>query len=433
MVSIVVGIVWLGASFALMFLRIEPFATEFYLFAWVGLIYTVDMLIRRTEGSSLVKRCGAGFFLLLLWSTTCWFFFELLNLRLQNWYYIFVTDHDLLRLVGSFVSFATVFPGIFWIDHYLAQLGVARQVRSVAVRITPVRLTVFQLLGLVLLAMSLLYPRYFFPLIWVGPILIVAPMNYRRGGDSLLRQLESGVYGPTVRMLLAGLFAGLFWEFFNYWARAKWIYTVPFFDELKLFEMPVAGFLGFPPFALECAVLYRFLVWHRLAPSFGHFVDRKQAPASTSLQVAVVLLAVFFSFAVYRYMDRWTITSVTPRVEQVVPLDQATRAALAAHRVDYLTELGGHGATALWQALASDLDPARLQHLRTITQLYLHEGIGVRYGNHLVQAGIASVAALRSLTAREVIERLRHVEPSLDLSMKRVRVWIRRANSGGRL
>ena len=427
MLSIVVGFVWLGASFVLMYLRIEPFATEFYLFAWAGLIFTVDMLICRAEGSSLVIRCGAGFFLLLLWSTTCWFFFELLNLRLETWYYIFVTDHDLLRLVGSFVSFATVFPGIFWIDYYLAQLGVAAQIRSVAVCITPSRLTAFQLLGFVLLALPLLYPRYFFPLVWVGPILIVAPMNYRRGGDSLLRQLELGIYGPAIRMLLAGLVAGLCWEFFNYWARAKWIYTVPFFDELKLFEMPVAGFLGFPPFALECAVLYRFLVWHRLAPSFGHFVDRKSVPASAGLQVAAVVLALAFSFGVYRYMDRWTVTSVTPRVELVFPLDQVTRTTLAAHQINYLTELGGHGATVRWRALAGDLDSARLEHLRTVTQLYLHEGIGVRYGNYLVQADIASIADLRSLTAHEVIERLRQVEPSLNLSLRRVNVWIRRA------
>ena len=431
MLGIAVGIVWLGSNFALMYLRIEPFATQFYLFAWAGLIYTVDMLIRRTEGSSLVGRCGAGFFLLLLWSATCWFFFELLNLRLQNWYYVFVTDHDLLRLVGSFLSFATVFPGIFWIDHYLAQRGVAAQLRSPTVRITPSRLTVFQLLGIALLALALLYPRYFFPLVWVGPLLIVAPMNYRRGGDSLLRQLESGACGSAVRLLCAGLIAGLFWEFFNYWARAKWIYTVPFFDELKLFEMPVAGFLGFPPFALECAVVYRFLVWHRLAPSFGGFVDRKPVPTATGLQVAAVVLAVVFCLGVYRYMDRWTITSVTPRVERVMPLDQATRAALATHQVDYLTELGGHGAESRWRALAGDLDPIRLEHLRSITELYLHEGIGVDYGNRLVQAGIASIADLGSLTAPEVVERLRQLEPSLDLSAERVRVWIGRANSQG--
>ena len=40
--------------------------------------------------------------------------------------------------------------------------------------------------------------------------------------------------------------------------RAKWIYTVPGLSDWKLFEMPVLGFLGFPPFALECFTMYVF-------------------------------------------------------------------------------------------------------------------------------------------------------------------------------
>jgi hypothetical protein len=27
----------------------------------------------------------------------------------------------------------------------------------------------------------------------------------------------------------------------------------------RIFEMPVLGYLGFPPFALECAVMYNFM------------------------------------------------------------------------------------------------------------------------------------------------------------------------------
>jgi hypothetical protein len=74
-------------------------------------------------------------------------------------------------------------------------------------------------------------------------------------------------------MLLAGGMAGGFWAFFNFWVRAKWIYTVPLFDEWKLFEMPLLGFLGFPAFALEFACVYRLLVWYRLAPAFGAFTQ----------------------------------------------------------------------------------------------------------------------------------------------------------------
>jgi hypothetical protein len=39
----------------------------------------------------------------------------------------------------------------------------------------------------------------------------------------------------------------------------KWTYTVPYFGETKIFEMPVLGYLGFPPFAIECWAMYIFV------------------------------------------------------------------------------------------------------------------------------------------------------------------------------
>jgi hypothetical protein len=60
-------------------------------------------------------------------------------------------------------------------------------------------------------------------------------------------------------LMLGGLICGLIWEFFNFWAGSKWVYSVPFFGKWEVFEMPVLGFLGFPPFALECWILYHLL------------------------------------------------------------------------------------------------------------------------------------------------------------------------------
>ena len=47
-------------------------------------------------------------------------------------------------------------------------------------------------------------------------------------------------------------------EFWNYWAVTKCTYTVPYLGDVKLFEMPVLGYLGFPPFAVECWAMYVF-------------------------------------------------------------------------------------------------------------------------------------------------------------------------------
>jgi hypothetical protein len=73
-----------------------------------------------------------------------------------------------------------------------------------------------------------------------------------------LRAIRGGVYDRVINLLLAGVICGGLWEFWNFWARAKWIYTVPIFGDIKIFEMPVLGYFGFPPFALECFTMYIF-------------------------------------------------------------------------------------------------------------------------------------------------------------------------------
>ena len=110
-------------SFLLAANQVEPVASHFYLFAWYGLIVTCDQWVRRLEGRSLISRCGPGFGLLMLWSAAAWFFFEFVNFRLENWYYVFVTDRGWIRAAGVFLAFATVFPGIFFIAHLLSSAG----------------------------------------------------------------------------------------------------------------------------------------------------------------------------------------------------------------------------------------------------------------------------------------------------------------------
>ncbi|OGK99442.1 MAG: hypothetical protein A3J45_08560 [Candidatus Rokubacteria bacterium RIFCSPHIGHO2_02_FULL_69_13] len=51
----------------------------------------------------------------------------------------------------------------------------------------------------------------------------------------------------------------MLWEFWNFWALSRWTYTVPYGGDWKIFEMPVLGYLGFPPFALEAFAMYNFL------------------------------------------------------------------------------------------------------------------------------------------------------------------------------
>ena len=429
---LLLGPAFIAVSFALMLQRVEPFANFFYVCAWYGLIITFDRLIHRRQGRSLIGRCGPAFLLLLFWSAVSWYFFELLNFRLQNWYYIFVIDDAMLRSFSTFFSFATVFPGIFWIDHYLALRGAAGQVHGRPLRFTPRGLCLLQITGLLFLVLPMLWPTYFFSLVWGGVVLLLAPVNYRLGIDGLLRQFERGDYGPTLRLLLAGLIAGLFWEFFNFWARTKWIYTVPLFDELKLFEMPLAGFIGFPPFAVECAVIYRLLVWHRLAPAFAAYAEQKSASETRLGRLAVFLLAAFCAALVDRGVDRFTLTSVTPRVDRVEGLDPRLVAHLQERSVEYLTALEGRGSAQIWTELERALGPDQSAALRRVARLYLHQGIGVHFGNLLVRAGIDSLEELGALSAAEVSVRLEEVAAGERLpTLPQIRVWVRRGSKSG--
>ena len=59
--------------------------------------------------------------------------------------------------------------------------------------------------------------------------------------------------------MAAGLICGVWWESWNWFAISKWVYTLPVLNCFKVFEMPLPGYLGFAPFALECAVMYNFI------------------------------------------------------------------------------------------------------------------------------------------------------------------------------
>jgi len=76
---------------------------------------------------------------------------------------------------------------------------------------------------------------------------MIDPLNARAGDEFYPRRLYEGHTGRLVNLLVAGLVCGLLWEFWNYCGGAKWVYNVPILPDVKIFEMPILGFGGFPP------------------------------------------------------------------------------------------------------------------------------------------------------------------------------------------
>lgn len=253
-----------------MLAKIEPFWSWHTPIAWTGYIYFVDGWIWKIRGDSPISHGRAEMTFVALASVPLWFLFELYNkYTLHNWHYVGLPDVLLLRYVGYAWAFATIWPAIF---ETAELVGCLRDRRAPGFRTAePVRVDtgVAGWISVAAGAAMLLWPiarpsPWLAAPVWLGFIFLLDPLNARDGAESLWGDMAAGRYGRLVNLLCGGLVCGLLWECWNYWARTKWIYTVPVPPHVKLFEMPVAGYLGFPAFALECFVMYIFvrrLLW----------------------------------------------------------------------------------------------------------------------------------------------------------------------------
>jgi hypothetical protein len=257
---------WLGlaiilVSQAAMFARIEPFHSWHTPIAWTGYVLLVDGIVWKRRGSSWLSDGRREVAFLALASVPLWVIFELYNkYAIRNWYYIGLPEWLPLRYFGYTWSFATISIAIFETGELIGSLrhpgGERRAARPDRVPLSA-RAWLSIAAGTAMLLLPIAYPStYLAAPVWLGFIFLLDPLNARAGSESIVGDLRSDRRDRLVNLMLAGLVCGLLWEFWNYWAGAKWIYNVPILPEIKVFEMPILGFGGFPPFAVECFVMY---------------------------------------------------------------------------------------------------------------------------------------------------------------------------------
>lgn len=275
---------------------IEPFFTWYYVFAWWPFIVALEASFSIKGRPSLLFDQPWDFVFLALLSIPLWCVFEVFNFRLDNWAYLGAPANAPLRWLGYALGYATVLPALGAAEQLLLAAGFENLKPGRRIRISKRLDTAVTLSGAVLLTLALALPRYAFPLVWLGFIPLLDPLLRRRAQDSLLRFLEQGFAWRVGVMALAGGLCGLLWETWNFHAGAKWIYTVPLVGELKLFEMPVAGFFGFLPFALECFVLKEavLLLW-----------DAPRRPRL--LRPGLALLGLLFTLTAFWGIDLFTV------------------------------------------------------------------------------------------------------------------------------
>jgi hypothetical protein len=238
---------------------------------WTGYVLFADALVARLTGRSYLTTHRVDGLLVALTSVACWWLFEWYNaprfwrggpdLVGMWWQYHDVEPNPWLRRIGYDWAFATIFPALFLTAAAFRALFLGARVSPWHPR--PALLNTSIALGVVAVTLPLLAPSpWLVPLAWTGWVLVLEPINYRRGYRSWLAALALGDVSLVLALLSAGLVCGVLWEFWNYWAVTKWTYTVPYLGSVKVFEMPVLGYLGFPPFALECYAMWAWLRGH---------------------------------------------------------------------------------------------------------------------------------------------------------------------------
>lgn len=290
--------------------RIEPFQYFFYLISWWSYIIFIEtvLVIRTTKFLTLNKNLP---FLVII-SSAFWCIFELINLRIENWFYINLPANLYQRWAGYLLAYGSVIPAICGTKELIYNLLGEIRVRPRSCPRYP-RYTIPA--GFASLLATLVFPRYCFPLVWIFLFLMLDGYNYRKGYFSFVKDWEGGSAKHLVATVFSGLVCGILWEMWNFWTISKWIYTVPFFENLKIFEMPVPGYLGFPVFAIETVALANALQGIKVYEKYP-------------LRVAAIGL--FLSFFTFSMIDRHTVFSYASDIRKLSFIEEGKRHILRA-------------------------------------------------------------------------------------------------------
>jgi len=229
---------------------------------WLGYCLAIDGLVIWRTGTSLLTRSQRKYFGLFIVSAPVWWIFELLNLRTQNWAYSGVEIFSRFQYVfWTTLSFTTVIPAVFGSAEFFASFDFIKRLgRGPIIGRDKKTTASFFALGWIMLALMLIYPKIFFPFIWLSLYFILEPINIWLGNRSLADWTQKGDWRPIISLWCGVLLTAFFWEMWNYFSYPKWVYHVAWGGWLHIFEMPLLGYGGYLPFAQELYALYYFVV-----------------------------------------------------------------------------------------------------------------------------------------------------------------------------
>jgi hypothetical protein len=191
-------------------------------------------------------------------SIPVWWFFELINMRSQNWHYLARESFsDLEYFLLASLSFSTVIPAVFGTAELATTVPwLKKEIRGPRIPSSQKSMFVLLSIGLTGLALLLLWPGIFYVFVWISAYLILDVINLRLGHRSLIFYSDRRNWQPMAGLAVGCLVCGFFWEMWNFYAYPKWIYHTPGVEFLHVFEMPLLGYLGYIPFSFELFAFY---------------------------------------------------------------------------------------------------------------------------------------------------------------------------------
>jgi hypothetical protein len=229
---------------------------------WLGYVLAVDGWVLARTGSSPLMRSWRGCLVMFGVSALVWWMFEAINRRLQNWEYVgreVFSDFEYAFYCS--LSFSTVMPAVLttaelwrstrWIERF-----------ATGPRLVPTRRFEVCVLaaGVAMFAAMMAWPRVFYVFCWTSLVFLIEPICRWVGRPSFTEQLARRDWRPWFSLWAGGLTCGFFWELWNIYSDPKWVYHVPGVGFWKVFEMPILGYLGYFPFAMELFLLAQLLV-----------------------------------------------------------------------------------------------------------------------------------------------------------------------------
>lgn len=258
-----VGVVAGITAWVLAWTRCEWFSSyQMFTFSplWFAYIVVVNALTYRRTGHCMLRDKPITTLKLFVMSAIFWWYFEYLNRFVQNWYYIGCDGLTKMQyFIFATLPFSTVLPAVLGTYELLDSYGGAGAGLDSFAQLNVRKPNQLALFALVVSGVGLgligIYPDYLFPLLWVSPLLIIVSVQQLSGQKTIMSGVGDGRWRKIYLLACAALICGFFWEMWNMFSYAKWIYAVPFVGRFKLFEMPVLGFAGYLPFGLECAII----------------------------------------------------------------------------------------------------------------------------------------------------------------------------------